>query len=117
MFKRFLKKKQKEEKNIEGTKEIIRAIMKDIVKRYNPAELNVTIIEKYDICPCVIVTGMVSDKLKVKYVGRTIDKNMYINLEETNICTWGQIYQPLKGYGIFTMPKLLDMGYRYQWKK
>ena len=41
--------------------EILKAIMKDIVKRYNPMELNTTVEEKEEYFPTVTVQAKISD--------------------------------------------------------
>lgn len=62
--------------------EILKAIMKDLVKRYNPMELNTTVEEKEEYFPTVAVYAKISDYLSVDYVGRLVEGNIYISLTE-----------------------------------
>lgn len=62
--------------------EILKAIMKDLVKRYNPMELNTTVEEKEEYFPTVTVHAKISDYLSVDYVGRLVEDNIYISLTE-----------------------------------
>lgn len=62
--------------------EILKAIMKDLVKRYNPMELNTTVEEKEEYFPTVTVYAKISDYLSVDYVGRLVEENIYISLTE-----------------------------------
>lgn len=62
--------------------EILKAIMKDLVKRYNPMELNTTVEEIEEYFPTVTVHAKISDYLSVDYVGRLVEENIYISLTE-----------------------------------
>lgn len=62
--------------------EILKAIMKDLVKRYNPIELNTTVEEIEEYFPTVTVYAKISDYLSVDYVGRLVEGNIYISLTE-----------------------------------
>ena len=62
--------------------EILKAIMKDLVKRYNPIELNTTVEEREEYFPTVKVYAKISDYLSVDYVGRLVEGNIYISLTE-----------------------------------
>lgn len=62
--------------------EILKAIMKDLVRRYNPAEINTTVEEKEEYFPTLMVHAKISSCLSVDYIGRLVEGNIYISLTE-----------------------------------
>lgn len=62
--------------------EILKAIMKDLVRRYNPAEINTTVEEKEEYFPTLKVHAKISNHLSVDYIGRLVEGNIYISLTE-----------------------------------
>ena len=62
--------------------EILKAIMKDLVRRYSPAEINTTVEEKEEYFPTLKVHAKISNDLSVDYIGRLVEGNIYISLTE-----------------------------------
>lgn len=62
--------------------EILKAIMKDLVRRYSPAEINTTVEEKEEYFPTLMVHAKISSYLSVDYIGRLVEGNIYISLTE-----------------------------------
>lgn len=58
--------------------EILKAIMKDLVRRYSPAEINTTVEEKEEYFPTLKVHAKISNYLSVDYIGRLVEGNIYI---------------------------------------
>ena len=56
--------------------EILKAIMKDLVRRYNPAEINTTVEEKEEYFPTLKVHAKISNDLSVDYIGRCTNKGL-----------------------------------------
>ena len=62
--------------------EILKAIMKDLVRRYSPEEINTTVEEKEEYFPTLIVHAKISNYLSADYIGRLVEGNIYISLTE-----------------------------------
>ena len=62
--------------------EILKAIMKDLVRRYSPEEINTTVEEKEEYFPTLKVHAKISNYLSGDYIGRLVEGNIYISLTE-----------------------------------